>query len=89
MTIAVIGIGLIGGSMMIDLRKRGFADKIIGVDSNIQHQNIALLCGLVDETSTLENAIDRSDVIVLCTPVNSNCTILPKILILCFLYNLN
>jgi prephenate dehydrogenase len=80
MTIAVVGIGLIGGSMMIDLRKRGFADKIIGVDSNIQHQNIALLCGLVDETSTLENAIDRSDIIVLCTPVNSNCTILPKIL---------
>jgi len=80
MTIAVIGIGLIGGSLMIDLRKRGFADKIIGVDSNIQHQNIALLCGLVDETTTLENAIDRSDIIVLCTPVNSNCTILPKIL---------
>jgi prephenate dehydrogenase len=80
MTIAVVGVGLIGGSMMIDLRKRGFADKIIGVDSNIQHQNIALLCGLVDETSTLENAIDRSDIIVLCTPVNSNCTILPKIL---------
>jgi prephenate dehydrogenase len=80
MTIAVVGIGLIGGSMMIDLRKRGFADNIIGVDSNIQHQNIALLCGLVDETSTLENAIDRSDLIVLCTPVDSNCAILPQIL---------
>jgi prephenate dehydrogenase len=35
MTIAVVGIGLIGGSMMIDLRKRGFTDKIIGVDCNI------------------------------------------------------
>jgi prephenate dehydrogenase len=80
MTIAVIGIGLIGGSMAIDLRKRGFADKIIGVDSNIQHQNIALLCGLVDETSTLENAVDRSDLILLCTPVDSNSAILPHIL---------
>jgi prephenate dehydrogenase len=80
MTVAVIGVGLIGGSMMIDLRKRGFADKIIGVDTNIQHQNIALLCGLVDETTTLENAIDRSDLIMLCTPVDSNCTLLPKIL---------
>jgi prephenate dehydrogenase len=80
MTIAVVGIGLIGGSMMIDLRKRGFADTIIGVDSNIQHQNIALLCGLVDETSTLENAIDRSDLIILCTPVNSNSSILTKVL---------
>lgn len=80
MTVAVIGIGLIGGSLAIDLRKRGFADKIIGVDNNIQHQNIALLCGLVDETSTLENAIDRSDLIILCTPVDSNSAILPRIL---------
>ena len=54
MTIAIVGIGLIGGSMAIDLRKRGFADKIIGVDNNIQHQNIALLCGIVDATDTLE-----------------------------------
>jgi prephenate dehydrogenase len=80
MTVAVIGIGLIGGSIAIDLRKRGFADKIIGVDNNIQHQNIALLCGLVDETSTLENAVDRSDLIILCTPVDTNCDILLHIL---------
>lgn len=80
MTIAVIGIGLIGGSMAIDLRKRGFADKIIGVDPNIQHQNIAILCGLVDETTTLENAVDNSDLIVLCAPVDTNCTLLPWIL---------
>lgn len=80
MTIAVVGVGLIGGSMAIDLRKRGFAEKIIGVDTNIQHQNIALFCGIVDETGTLENAIDRSDLIILCTPVDSNCSILPQIL---------
>jgi len=80
MTIAVIGIGLIGGSLMIDLRKRGFADKIIGVDSNLQHRNIAQLCGIVDETDTLENAVDRSDLIVLSTPVDANCEMLPLIL---------
>lgn len=80
MTIAIVGIGLIGGSIAIDLRKRGFAEKIIGVDTNIQHQNIALFCGIVDETGTLENAIDRSDLIILSTPVDSNCSILPQIL---------
>ena len=74
MTIAVIGIGLIGGSLVVDLRKRGFADKIIGVDTNLHHQNIALLCGLVDENDTLENAIEKSDLIILSTPVNTNCT---------------
>jgi prephenate dehydrogenase len=80
MTVAVIGIGLIGGSLMVDLRKRGFADKIIGVDSNIHHQNIALLCGLVDENDTLDNAINKSDLIILSTPVNTNCAMLPGIL---------
>jgi len=80
MTIAVVGIGLIGGSLMVDLRKRGFADRIIGVENNVHHQNIALLCGLVDENDTLENAIDKSDLIILSTPVNTNCKMLPGIL---------
>lgn len=65
---------------MIDLRKRGFADKIIGVDTNVQHRNIALLCGLVDETDTLENAVAKSDLVILATPVNANCLMLPGIL---------
>ena len=80
MTIAVIGIGLIGGSLMVDLRKRKFADKIIGVDTNVLHQNISLLCGLVDENDTLDNAIEKSDLIILSTPVNTNCAMLPGIL---------
>jgi prephenate dehydrogenase len=80
MTIAVIGIGLIGGSLAIDLRKRGFADRIIGVDTNVHHQNIAQLCGIVDEIDTLENATYRSDLIILTTPVNTNCEMLPGIL---------
>ncbi len=80
MKVAVVGIGLIGGSLMVDLRKRGFADKIIGVDSNLHHQNIAMLCGLVDEIETLENAIEKSDLIVLSTPVSTNCKMLPGIL---------
>lgn len=65
---------------MVDLRRRGFADRIIGVDTNIHHQNIALLCGLVDENDTLEKAIEKSDLIILATPVNSNCAMLPGIL---------
>jgi prephenate dehydrogenase len=80
MTIAIVGIGLIGGSLMVDLRKRGFADRIIGVDNNLNHRNIALLCGLVDEIDTLENAVDRSDLIILSTPVSANCSMLPGIL---------
>jgi prephenate dehydrogenase len=80
MTVTVVGIGLIGGSLMVDLRKRGFADKIIGVDNNIRHLNIAMLTGLVDETDTLENAVDRSDIIILSAPVNANCRLITEVL---------
>jgi len=80
MIITVAGVGLIGGSLALDLRKRKFADRIIGVDTSVQHQNIALLCGIIDEADTLENAIDRSDLILLCTPVDTNCSMLPVIL---------
>lgn len=76
----MVGIGLIGGSLMVDLRKRGFAEKIIGVDSNIRHRNIAQLTGLVDETDELENAIDKSDLIILSAPVNVNCRLISQIL---------
>ena len=80
MIVTVVGIGLIGGSLMVDLRKRSFADKIIGVDTNLHHQNIALLCGLIDENETLENAVEKSDLIILSTPVSTNCKMLPGIL---------
>ena len=33
MVVGIIGLGLIGGSMAIDLRKRGFADKVYGVEA--------------------------------------------------------
>ncbi|OFY39289.1 MAG: prephenate dehydrogenase [Bacteroidetes bacterium GWF2_40_14] len=80
MKICIVGIGLIGGSLAIDLRKRGFAERIIGVDNNIQHQNLALITGLVDEIDTLKNGVEKSDLTILCTPVNKISEVLPEIL---------
>lgn len=80
MRVCIVGIGLIGGSLAIDLKRRGFASHIIGVDSNVHHQNIALHSGLVDEIDTLKNAVDRSELIILSTPVNANRAMLPGIL---------
>lgn len=82
MKVCIIGIGLIGGSLAIDLKRRGFASIIIGVDNNKHHQNIALHSGLVDKIDTLENAVKKSDLIILSTPVNVNRQLLPEILTL-------
>lgn len=80
MKVAVVGIGLIGGSLAIDLKRRGFAQEIIAVESDIRHANIAKLAGLADTVDTLEGAIDRSDLLLVCTPVNAIETLLPIIL---------
>jgi prephenate dehydrogenase len=82
MKVCIVGIGLIGGSLAIDLKRRGYASSVIGVDNNKHHQNIALHSGLVDKIDTLQNAVNKSDLIILSTPVNTNRLLLPEILTL-------
>jgi prephenate dehydrogenase len=80
MRISIIGLGLIGGSMAIDLRKRGFASHIIGVDSNNLHSHTALKIGMIDEIENLENAVDNSEIVILAIPAAETVKFLPKIL---------
>ena len=83
MTICVVGIGLIGGSMALDLKKREFAEKVVGVDINPQHANIAKLSKLVDETLPLEEAVKQSDLVIIATPIDVTKKLLPEILTMC------
>lgn len=80
MIVTVVGLGLIGGSMALDLKNRGFANKVIGVDDNINHTNIALLSKIVDQVDDLESAIKQSDLIIIATPINATKNLLPEIL---------
>jgi prephenate dehydrogenase len=70
MRLTVIGIGLIGGSIAMTLKQKGFVDHVIGVDNNPMHQDQALQLGIVDEMMSLEEAIVSADLIVIATPVN-------------------
>lgn len=80
MTITIVGIGLIGGSLAISLRENGFADHIIGVDENPEHIRKAFRRRLIDENLPLEEAIAKSDLIIVATPVDSMLSLLPRIL---------
>lgn len=71
MVVAIIGIGLIGGSLALCLREKGIAEKIIGVDANPLHCDKALSLGIVDELATLEEAVAKSDFIVVAVPVTA------------------
>src|SRR5688572_19378146 len=78
--IAIVGLGLIGGSMALRLHEKKLASEIIGVDINEEHISIALQMELVDRVLPLEEAIDVSDVIMLCVPVDQVLKLLPFIL---------
>jgi len=78
--IAVIGLGLMGGSLAIRLRELGLAGRIIGVDASETHAQQALARGLVDLIVPLEEAVGMVQVIALSTPVDIMRSLLPLIL---------
>lgn len=80
MNIAIIGLGLMGGSTAIDLKKRGFATKIIGVDNNKLHAETALHVGIVDELATLDEAIHSAEMVIVAVPVDGAVKLISKIL---------
>ena len=80
MRLTVIGIGLIGGSLALTLKRKGLVSKVIGVDNNPVHQEEALKLGIVDEIMSLEEAVKSSDLIAIATPVNIAEKLLPTIL---------
>jgi prephenate dehydrogenase len=80
MKIAIVGLGLIGGSLAIDLRSKKIATRLIGVDFNEGHARKALELGLVDEILPEEKAFAESDVVILAIPVNTIGALLPSIL---------
>jgi len=80
MKISIIGTGLIGGSMALKLREKGFASHIAGIDKNEEHLNDALQLNIIDTKENFEEGIQKSDLIILAIPVDSARKILPEVL---------
>jgi prephenate dehydrogenase len=80
MKVTVIGLGLIGGSIALDLRKTGIATELVGIDQNSDNASKAVKLGLVDKVLAEDEAIQQADLIVVAIPVNAVCQLLPSIL---------
>lgn len=78
--VAVVGLGLIGGSMAIDLKRRGFTDHVIGVENDKVNAAAAEKIGLADEVVPLEDAVKQADIIIIAVPVGAAVKMLPEIL---------
>jgi len=73
-------LGLIGGSMAIDLRKSRFATEIIGVDNRPEHAAEAERLGIIDRVSDFESGVKAADLILLALPVDQIIVLLPRVL---------
>lgn len=77
--LAVVGPGLIGGSVAAALKKAGCVQRVLGVSRQTSTAAQALELGLIDEIVDLETATQRADVIILATPVGATRSLLERI----------
>jgi prephenate dehydrogenase len=71
-TLAIVGVGLIGGSLGLAVRKHKVAHRVIGVGRDKQKLDKALDLGAVDEfTTDIYHGVREADLVVVCTPVES------------------
>jgi prephenate dehydrogenase len=69
-TVAVVGVGLIGGSVGLALRQRGIADRVIGIGHRQSSLRAARRVGAVTNTTIdLAKGVAESQLVVVCTPV--------------------
>lgn len=70
--LTIIGVGLIGGSLAMVLRKRGMAGEIVGVGRSISNLELAVKLDVIDKFTTDPAAgVMDADLVVIATPVAS------------------
>ncbi len=69
-TVAIIGVGLIGGSIGLALRSKGLAGRVVGIGRDASRLDEAKRLGAIDAFETDQNrGVLDAEVAVVCTPV--------------------
>ncbi len=77
--IAIIGTGLIGGSLALVIKKKNLAQRVVGFSRRKETITRALKAGIIDEGSQSLNIIKGADFVILATPVDVILDLAPKI----------
>lgn len=77
-TVAIFGVGLIGGSFALALRKAGFSGRILGVSAPATLER-ALSLGIIDQGAPASEAAQAADCIYLAQPILSILKTLPEL----------
>jgi len=70
--VAIIGVGLIGGSLGMILRRKGLADHVVGIGRRVENLKTAVELGAIDRYVTdPKEGVTGSDLVILATPVDT------------------
>jgi len=70
-TLAIVGVGLIGGSFALALKKAGVVQQVLGVGRRTATLDKALALGIIDEVATPAQAAANADLIMIAAPVGA------------------
>ncbi len=78
--LALVGVGLIGGSLALALREAGYCGEIVGFDRNPDHLEEGRALGLVDRAAdSVAGAVEGADMIVLAVPMRAMTAVLGEV----------
>ena len=77
--LAIFGVGLIGGSVALALKKAGLVAQVVGVGRNQSALQQAVNLGAIDTATSVQEAIEGADVVLLATPVGQFASIMQNI----------
>ena len=70
--VAIIGVGLIGGSLGMILRRKGLADHIVGIGRRVENLKTAVELGAIDRyAADPKEGVQGADLVILATPVDT------------------
>ncbi len=80
MKICIVGLGLIGGSVALDLQNHKFASNITGVDKSKRNEREAIKLKIINEATDLITGVSNVDMVIIAIPVDAIRKLLPLIL---------
>ncbi|MDD3652787.1 MAG: prephenate dehydrogenase [Desulfotomaculaceae bacterium] len=79
--VAIIGVGLIGGSLGMALRARGLASEVVGSGSRVENLRLGIELGAIHRfTSSIGEGVAGADLVIIATPVSVTVTVLQDII---------
>jgi len=78
--VAIIGLGLIGGSLAAAIRQNGLAGVVVGADKRSEEPLLGKELGVIDEAvGSIREAVEGSDLVVVAVPVKATRAVLEEL----------